>query len=206
MTEVIKVITGFLSCLLNPKAMSDCTRVLATKQSLSDDIKSGKLKWEQILAIYSQFMIWGSVVVYLTFDHYGVEKDVSWYKVIFYYTLSNLLVAGILMIPFIRQKGRLTYEQTLMFTFLLFGGLFLMNSILLVFNMKLLEGTIWYVVFVPAVAVIVWTLFFWKMIFNANEAQGKLYFTTSVVLIACLFGVIKVFTGPLADVLLSITN
>lgn len=176
-----------LSKLFPAKLMPFMAICLADPKKLAIGIDKSVFSWKLIFQVYLVFMVVGFTIIDRIAKHHEIS-GIDSFDAAIYYTLSMPIVALMMMIPFTFSQDRADFNKHLKVTFVIYGVLFALNSILLPFQIHLLLGGNRVVVLVPAVLVCIWTIRAWTtfpILNKVNELYKKVlaFFLTAILVL-----------------------
>ncbi|MBX9446334.1 hypothetical protein [Dickeya chrysanthemi] len=159
------------------------SRVLSHSQYFAIKIKNDELSWRKILFLYFGFWTISRVITNSIFEFYLNGKVLNDLKLFFFQTIYIFIFSFLIRSVMFILKGRLSYEKTLKLFFIYGGVIYIINSILMMFDIYLDRGGNRLIVFFVSSLAAMWISISFLTILKINEVNGKARRTVGVLLL-----------------------
>ncbi|MER0046407.1 hypothetical protein ABRP56_08420 [Pectobacterium odoriferum] len=159
------------------------SRVLSHSQYFAVKIKNDEISWEKTLFLYFSFWAISRVITNSIFEFYLNEKVLNDLKLFFFQIIYIFMFSFLIRSVMFILKGELSYEKTLKFFFIYGGVIYIINSILMMFDVYLDRGGNRFIVFFVSSLAAMWISISFLTILKLNEVNGKVRRIVAVLLL-----------------------
>ncbi|WCG82239.1 hypothetical protein [Pectobacterium sp. A5351] len=155
-------------------------RALSHSQYFAVKIKNNEISWKNILLIYFGFLAISIFITNSTLELHVNGKTLNGLKFAFFQTMYIFIFSFVIRSITFIFKGTLSYEKTLKIFFIYGGVIYIIDSILMIFEIHLDKGGNKFIVFLVSCMACVWILFSYLAILKVNGINGKIKRTVAV--------------------------
>lgn len=147
-------------------------KVLPHPQYFAIKVLNDAMPWRYVLLIYSGLLTISTFIFNSIFEFHSDGKTLDNIKLVFFQTIYVFIFAAVIRSVMLLFKGQVSYEKTLKLYFIYSGVVNIINSILMIFNIYLIEGGDRFVVFLVSCISAIWITLSYLAILKINRIYG----------------------------------
>ncbi|HHT0498762.1 TPA: hypothetical protein ACTXFX_004846 [Raoultella planticola] len=144
------------------------------------------IPWRHVLLIYSGLLTISTFILNSIFEFHADGKTLDNIKLAFFQTIYIFIFSAVIRCVMFLFKGDTPYEKTLKLYFIYGGVINIFNSMLMIFNIYLIEGGNRFIVFLASSLAAVWIIWSYVAILKINNINGVIKKISAILLLIFL--------------------